>query len=220
MQIAKASYLNTLKSAYSTKAVLARAMLAGLAVAVLSVFALSGSASAYGGGYGPPGGPIPIGPGGGFPTIVTARTISPGGGIVYGTAYGASIWVDVPAGSIPGGAQIAIVSEAPCGVDIGRGSWLVADFGVVARNPATGALIRGPFTRALSVVVTDRAFAYEDSVVTLMTPGRAVWLAGASVGPGKATLSLRSLPSFFGVASSAWSSRRSCSGGPQPRPGH
>jgi hypothetical protein len=215
--------VNASYSRFRLSAALTRAILSGLAAIVLLIFALSGSASAFGGGYGPPGGPIPVGPGGGFPTIVTARTISPEGGTIYGAAFGASVEVAVPAGSISSDTQIVIVSESPCSVDVGRGSSLVADFGVVARDPATGTLRRGPFSPAISIVVFDHEIVSQDSVVSLMTPGKGIALAGASVVPGKVTLSLRNLPSFFGVVSSDWQGRKSCSpfsGGPRPGPRH
>jgi hypothetical protein len=182
----------------------ARAATVSLVLITLAVLAWPASAAvAFGGGYGPPGFPGPGGPGG-MLNVVTARSVPAAGGTISGSANGASVIVNVPNGTFPQGGELVISSESPCGLILGKAGAVLADFRILAVDPSTEQLLRGPFHPALSVTVTDRAIDPGDSVVEVTTPGHSAELSDAYVASGTATVALQGLPSLLAVVSTNW----------------
>lgn len=198
-----------------------KAFAVSLALLGLSALVAAPSAFALGGGYAPPF-PVPVGPGG-FRTIVTTKTVPSTGGTVDGSAYHAAITIDVPAGSFPHGGQVVVTAGAPCTIDVGRGRFVVADFGVIVINPNTGLPLAGPFVPAVGIVITNSSITASDSLDAIGPAGQTYSVPGAAVTTGMASATFTHQPGDLAVIASGQRPAGICpastphSGRPRPR---
>lgn len=182
---------------------------ASLATTIVTITFGTSGAFAAGSGYGPQG-PPPGAVGAGFTTVIAAQTVSASGGSVSGSAFGATITVSVPRGSLPNGGEVVLAAGPPSTIDVGRGFSVIADCSVDILDPSTGNPLPGPFSPPISITINDPSIRIEDLLVTVPVPGQQVPVAGSSVGVGQAVGTFSSDPNFavvrFAPATAAGSS--------------
>jgi hypothetical protein len=157
---------------------------------VLIVLMLSSNAAfAAGNGYAPGAGAPPSAAVGGFTNVVTTRTFPSSGGIIRGSANGATGTVVIPGGSLPKGGQVVITTGTPRSINLGANYSLVSAFSVVILNPKTGAKLAGPFHPAIRITIGDRSITHNDIVVNVTGPGQVSTISGAHILKGQAIVS-------------------------------
>jgi hypothetical protein len=186
------------------KHVAIRGLLASAIASLGCVSMLCLTAFAAGSGYGPTA-PPPSAVAGGFTSIVTTQTVTSAGGTVTGAAFGATVTVTVPAGSLPNGGQVVLSAGSPGSIDAGSGSTVVADISVVFLDPNTGSKLPGPFSPPITVTISDPSIKAGDSMVIVTAPGQTTTVPGAQVTAGQALVAFTTDPNFAVVQSSTTS---------------
>ncbi len=168
---------------------LALGALVGLLVAGEAV-----PASAAGSGYGP-GTPPPSASAGGFTQVVAAHTLSAGGGVLTGRAFGTTVTVRLPRGAVSRKVEVVLSAARARSLHPGKGLTVVAAFSVALLNPNTGAKLRGPFSPALTITLVNAAIHRGDFVVDLTSVGHSHTVA-STVTRGRAVVKVTRDPNL------------------------
>jgi hypothetical protein len=169
------------------------------AVLVAAVFGPSAAAMAAGGGYGPSPSTGPSGVPGGFTTVVTTKTVGPGGGSLTGLVAGAAFTIRVPAGAFGKPVEIEVTEPvlASTGAALGKlgypGYRAVAGVGVKVLT-TSGTPLQGSFAKPLTVTLRGSSLGVRGERVLGWVSADTVSVVRSTQSPGSASVQLTADP--------------------------